>query len=132
MSENNYLQRAAIMSNHLAAQNPELPLEAVPTGTRAVYASSRLRANASVHAALVLPPQSSREFADLEPAGAHRSPDDVVIVSAFRTPIGKAKRGAFKVRQNRSRARRFISDLGVVPEGLAGSPHPPHSTNYQD
>lgn len=30
-------------------------------------------------------------------AGAQKSPDDVVIVSAFRTPIGKAKRGSFKV-----------------------------------
>lgn len=59
MSDTISLQRAAIMSAHLAAQT-EQPLEAVPT------------------------------------AGSHKSPDDVVIISAVRTPIGKAKRGAFK------------------------------------
>ena len=28
----------------------------------------------------------------------HQKPDDIVIVAARRTPLGKAKRGSFKVR----------------------------------
>lgn len=43
-----------------------------------------------VHAGLVPQPTSA-----MGPIGA-KSPDDVVVVSALRTPIGRAKKGAFK------------------------------------
>ena len=60
---------------------------------------------------------ATRDVAGRESPSFMNSPDDIVVVAAKRTPIGKAKRGSFKV------ARIDINLGGVF------SPLPSHRVN---